>query len=116
LASESAQLTSEKHEFAAAWRYPQFRLLFASTFGFYTGKWIETVVGAWLILELTNSPFLVGLLGTCRFAAMLSGPFCGAIADRFNRRQILILAQIVYAISALLIMGLFLTDRLEPWH
>ena len=116
MASESAQLTSEKHEFAAAWRYPQFRLLFASTFGFYTGKWIETVVGAWLILELTNSPFLVGLLGTCRFAAMLSGPFCGAIADRFNRRQILILAQIVYAISALLIMGLFLTDRLEPWH
>jgi len=108
--------TTERHQFLAAWRYPQYRLLFISSLGTYIGRWMETVVGAWLVLELTDSPFLVGLLGTCRFAAMLLGPICGAAADRFDRRRILLLVQAVYALGSLAIMLLFLTSRLEVGH
>lgn len=106
----------EKTGLLSAWQYSQYRLLLISSLGFYTGRWMETVVGAWLVLELTNSPFQVGLLGTCRFLAMLLGPFCGTISDRFNRRRILIMIQVVYATGALIIMMLFIASRLEVWH
>ena len=106
----------ERRALWAAWRYPAYRLLFISSLGTYIGRWTDTVVGAWLVLQLTDSPFLVGLLGTCRFIAMLLGPVCGAVADRFNRRLILILAQVTYALGAVIIMALFLTDILEVWH
>lgn len=107
---------TERHGFLSAWRYPEYRLLWLSALGTYIGRWIETIVGAWLVLELTDSPFLVGLLGACRFASMLLGPYCGTIADRFNRRQILIAAQVMYATGSLIIMTLFLTSQLEVWH
>jgi MFS family permease len=108
--------STERHQFLAAWSYPQYRLLFISSMGTFIGRWMETVIGAWLVLELTDSPFLVGLLGTCRFVAMLLGPICGAAADRFDRRRILILVQVVYALGSLMVMVLFLTSLLEVWH
>lgn len=80
------------------------------------GRWIETAIGAWLVLELTNSPFLVGLLGVCRFFAMLFGPFCGTIADRLNRRIILLAVQVTYGTAALFIFLLFYLSQLEVWH
>lgn len=98
------------------WGYPQYRLVLVSGFGTYIGRWIETTVGTWLILVLTDSPFLVGLLGVCRFLGMLLGPFCGMVCDRYDRRHILIAVQVVYGGAALVIMGLFLVGWLEPWH
>ncbi len=86
-------VATERRGFLAALYYPQYRLLWISALATYTGRWIETVVVSWLVLELTNSPLLVGLLGTCRFAGMLLGPFCGTIADRFPRRRILLAVQ-----------------------
>lgn len=114
--TESMAVITERHGFLSAWRYPEYRLLWLSALGTYIGRWIETIVGAWLVLELTDSPFLVGLLGACRFASMLLGPYCGTIADRFDRRQILIAAQVMYATGSLIIMTLFLTSQLEVWH
>ena len=114
--TESMAVITERHGFLSAWRYPEYRLLWLSALGTYIGRWIETIVGVWLVLELTDSPFLVGLLGACRFASMLLGPYCGTISDRFNRRQILIAAQVMYATGSLIIMTLFLTSQLEVWH
>jgi len=114
--SESIKTASERQGFLSAWNYPQYRLLWISGLSTYIGRWIETVVGAWIVLELTNSPFLVGLLGTCRFAAMLLGPFCGTISDRFNRRRILLAVQMVYSAASFVIMLLFLTSQLDIWH
>lgn len=102
--------------FLPAFNYPKYRLLWFSTICYYMGRWIETAVGAWLVLQLTNSPFLVGLLGGCRFIAMLFGPFCGTIADRINRRAILFAVLVVYGSAALIIFLLFYWSRLEVWH
>ena len=74
------------------------------------------VVGAWLVLELTNSPFLVGLLGTCRFASTVLGPFCGAVCDRVNQRSVLLAVQVVYGSAALVLLALFASARIEVWH
>jgi len=114
--TEPVTADNGRHAFLPALSYPQYRLLWVSAFGTYTGRWMETMVGAWLVLELTDSPFMVGLLGTCRFTFMLLGPFCGTIADRFNRRLILLAVQVIYALASLIIMILFYTAQLEVWH
>ncbi|MEW6335306.1 MAG: MFS transporter [Thermodesulfobacteriota bacterium] len=107
---------SRQPPFLAAWRYGDYRLLWASTLGAYAGHWIEAVVVAWLVLELTDSPFLVGLQGACRFAAMFLGPFFGTVSDRYDRRRILISVQLTLAAASLVMAGLVLASRLEAWH
>jgi MFS family permease len=106
----------ERHTFLPALRYPQFRLLWVSTLSSWVGRWIDTAVGAWLVLELTDSPFLVGLLGTCRFASMVMGPFCGAVCDRTNQRFVLMAAQVIYGLASLTVLTLFATGWIEAWH
>lgn len=102
--------------FLPAFSYRQYRLLWLSGLSAWVGRWIEMVVSAWLILELTDSPFLVGLLGTCRFASTLLGPFCGTVCDRINQRLVLIAVQVVYGSSALCMLALFAAGRMAAWH
>jgi len=114
--TEPIRITAEQRSLFPALGYPQYRFLWISALGAYIGRWIETVVGAWLVLELTNSPFMVGLLGTCRFTSMLLGPFCGTISDRFSRRSVLLVAQLVYATSSFIVLILFAYSQIEVWH
>jgi MFS family permease len=102
--------------FLPALSYPQYRYLWLSGLSTWVGRWIEMVVGAWLVLELTNSPFLVGLLGTCRFASTVLGPFCGTVCDRLNQRTVLLAVQAVYGGAALVLLALFTSARIETWH
>ncbi len=106
-------IAAERQGLLAAWGYRDYRLLWGCTMGIYVGHWIEIVIVSWLVLELTDSPFLVGLLGTCRFIAMFLGPFCGTISDRHDRRHILIIAQLAMAAASLTMMGLSFTSRLD---
>jgi MFS family permease len=114
--TKSRGIGGERYIFLPALRYSQFRLLWVSTLSAWVGRWIDTVVGAWLVLELTNSPFLVGLLGTCRFASMVMGPFCGAVCDRTNQRFVLMAAQVIYGLASLTVLTLFATGMIEAWH
>ena len=101
----------------STWRnYPDFRLIWISSLSTYIGRWMETTVGAWLVLQMTDSAFLVGVLGACRFAPMMLGPFCGAISDRYHRRRILLTAQGMYGTASLFVGFLFLTTFLDVWH
>jgi MFS family permease len=101
---------------SSCWGYSDFRLLWISSLSTYIGRWMETAVGAWLVLQLTDSAFWVGLLGACRFAPMLLGPFCGAISDRYHRRRILLAVQGAYGTASLFVAALFSTALLETWH
>jgi MFS family permease len=109
-------ISRELQRFLPALGYPQYRLLWISGLSAWVGRWIEAVVGAWLVLELTNSAFWVGLLGSCRFATMLLGPYCGTICDRINQRFVLLAAQVVYATASLAVLMLFALARIEAWH
>lgn len=109
-------IAAQQQGFLAAWKYRDYRLLWGCALGIYIGHWVEAVVVFWLVLELTDSPALVGLLGACRFAAMFLGPFCGTLSDRHDRRKILIMVQLALASSSLFMMALFMTSRLEVWH
>ena len=77
-----------------------YRLFFAGQIVSLIGTWMQSVGQAWLVLELTNSPFKLGLLGTLQFGPMLLFAFLsGAIADRVRKRR-LILAHPVRADAA----------------
>lgn len=77
---------------------------------------METLVLGWYILNATDSPALVGLIGTLRFGGTLFGPVYGALTDKFNRRRLLIADRATLAVIALGFATLALTGALEPWH
>jgi len=80
------------------------------------GAQMETVVAAWFVLTLTDSPFLVGLAGSARLAANILALFAGAIADRLPRHLLLAAVGFIMSSLGLLMLVLLLTGLLEVWH
>ncbi|MBI4461931.1 MAG: MFS transporter [Acidobacteria bacterium] len=74
-----------------ALRHRNYRLFWTGNFLSNIGTWMQYVAQGWLVLELTNSPFLLGLVGFTQFvpALVFSLPG-GVIADRVNRRRLLL--------------------------
>jgi MFS family permease len=76
-------------------RYRDFRLIWSAEVLSQTGTQIQRVAVAWQVFELTGDPFHLGLLGLMRFAPLfLFGLVGGVVADRYDRRQTLILSQL----------------------
>ncbi len=85
-----------------AMRSPQFRRYWVGAFFSFVGSWVQNVAQSWLVYDLTRSEFLLGLVGFVSGLPMLFlSPFGGALADRFNRRRILLITQSLFALSAL---------------
>ena len=93
-----------------------FGLLWSSMALAGTGMQMESLALGWLVLTLTNSPFLVGLIASARMALNFLAKFSGAVADRMPRQRLL--AAVMFGMS-LLGMGmviLLFSSRLEVWH
>lgn len=74
------------------------------------GTWIQMVALGWLVLEMTNSPFMLGLVNfTSNLPVFVFALFAGVAADRFNRKNLIILTQVIMMIFAFF-LG-FLTAR-----
>jgi len=80
------------------------------------GSQMETVVVVWYVLNLTDSPFLVGLTATARLGFNFLALFAGATADIVPRRTLMIIVQAVLASLAVLMLVLIATDLIEVWH
>lgn len=80
------------------------------------GTQMEAVVLGWLILTLTDSPFLVGAISAARMALNIMALFAGAVADRVPRHRILATVEFLMAALALVMIVLILSDVLEMWH
>ncbi len=105
-----------KTSFLSAFKYRNFRYLWFSTVGTGSTSAMETLLVGWLVLQLTNSPALVGIVSACRYAGMALGPVFGALADRFDRRQILITVRAAAALVALLLSVLIFTSLIQLWE
>src|ERR1700693_4589396 len=79
------------HQFAAL-RHRGFRLLWMATLLSSTARWADMVVVGWLTLELTDSPLMVGIVAASKMAGYVAAPFMGVVADRMDRRLLLIIA------------------------
>ena len=92
------------------------RLWFASGI-WWQAMWMEQLVLGWLTLEMTNSPWLVALLGFYRSIPLLFlGLFSSLITDRFKRRNLILVFQSVNTVCLMLVATLFWLDTLEYWH
>jgi MFS family permease len=93
---------------AAVLSDPGYRRLFVSGLFVNVARWVDLVTLGWLALQLTGSPFLVGLAAFARTAPlMVVGPFTGIVADRISRARMLVVAQGVAAATALLLALVF---------
>jgi predicted MFS family arabinose efflux permease len=100
-----------------ALNHDEFRRFFSAQFLALTGSWMQTVAQSWLVLTMTNSPFKLGLLGALQFAPVLFfSIFAGAVADRFDKRRILIGTQVALALQAAALGTLAWTGQAEYWH
>lgn len=101
---------------AAALRHRAFRLLWTATLLSSTARWADMVVVGWLTLELTNSPMMVGIVAASKMAGYIAAPFMGVIADRMDRRLLLIVAAGANLVAALAMLLLFALGWLVLWH
>jgi MFS family permease len=100
-----------------AFRYREFRLLWAGAFTSTTGSWMQLVAQSWLVLELTKSPFYLGLTGFLgQLPHILFSLLGGALADRIERRRLLLYSQYAQMATAGILTILVLLDWIEVWH
>ena len=78
---------------------------------------IEMVSIGWLVLEMTNSPFMVGVASASRMAPFFfTGMLAGAVADRVDRRLLLRFISLGISGTALLVALLIIANALQVWH
>ncbi len=100
-----------------AFTYRDFSLLWAGAFTSSVGTWMQTVAQNWLILTLTGSPFYLGLSAFLQESPFLVfSLFGGVLADRVDRRRILLGSQVVQLSSAFLLAALVAFGKVHVWH
>lgn len=113
--------TSEtKHRFNnpfTSLKHKNFRYYWISMCVSLIGTWMQNIAQPWLAYSLTNSPFLLGLIGILQFTPMLIlSLFAGVIIDRFSKKKILIFTQSASLIITLLLAILVWTGKIQYWH
>lgn len=98
-------------------RHRNFRLFAGGQIVSLTGTWIQLVAQSWLIYRLTGRATLLGLVGFAgQIPIFLLAPLGGAIADRFERRRVLVVTQSIAMGLAFVLAALTLSGAVDEWH
>jgi MFS family permease len=98
----------------AALQHRNFNLLWAGLIVSNTGTWMQNVAQGWLVLQLTNSPLWLGLLGLSFAVPMIVLPLVGgAVVDRIDRIKLLYITQTGAMLTALILAILTWTGRVH---
>ena len=102
---------------ATVLRHREFRLFWVGNLISGCGIWVQNLALGWLIVKLTHAPLVLGIFGFASLApTLLLAVFGGTLADRINRRTILIVTQSVLMLLALALSALAYTNTLAWWH
>jgi len=96
-----------------------YRLWFGGALVSNVGTWMQRVAQDWLVLQVltAGSGVAVGITTGLQFLPMLLlGPYAGVVADRFDKRRLLMLTQGLSGLWGLLLGVLVLTDQAQLWH
>ncbi|MBF0494381.1 MAG: MFS transporter [Candidatus Omnitrophica bacterium] len=100
-----------------ALRHRNYRIFFIGQGTSLIGTWMQQVAMSWLVYRITNSPFMLGLIG---FVGLLPSflfmPLAGVIADRYNRRRILMVTQSLALFQSAVLALLVITGKISVWH
>jgi MFS family permease len=81
------------------------------------GTWMQAVALGWLVLEITNSPFAVGLNQALRsFGVLLFTLYAGVIVDRVDKRRLIVWTQVLQMLEALALAALVWTRSVTTWQ
>jgi MFS family permease len=102
---------------AAAFAYRDFRVLWFGACTSSIGTWMQSVAQSWLVVSLTNSPFFLGLdQFMAQLPIMLFTLIGGVVADRRDRRQLLLGSQYVQMTTAFALAALVYFDVVHIWQ
>jgi MFS family permease len=101
----------------SALHYRDFRLLWIGAFTSTTGTWMQTVAQGWVVLDMTNSAFLLGVDGFLATGPMLIfSLFGGVVADRIDRRKIMIYSQYLQMTFAFILAAIIWSGNVRVEH
>jgi MFS family permease len=101
-----------------SFRHRNYRILFPANTVSNIGSWAQRIAQDWLVLELTNNNgTYLGLVTAVQFApVLLFSLHGGKLADKFNKRKVLILTNIAGGAASLGLGALVITEHIQLWH
>ena len=106
--------SSERRGAFRALRHRNYRLYFFGQLTSLAGTWMQSAAQAWLVLKLTNSATMLGVVSFAQFTPiLLVGLFAGVIVDRVDRRRLIITTQILLMLSAFTLAALTWTGTVR---
>jgi len=100
-----------------ALRHKNYRLFFVGQGISLVGTWMQQIAVSWLVYRMTNSAFLLGLVGfSSQISTFLLAPLAGVIADRHHRHRLLLITQSLAMLQAMVLFLLYATHILAVWH
>src|ERR1700690_363117 len=101
----------------AALGYRNFKLIWSGLIVSNVGTWMQNVANGWLVLQLTNSPLWLGLLGlSFALPMIILPPLAGAVVDRVNRIKLLYFTQSMQMLGAFVLAALTWLGMIQVWH
>ncbi len=98
-------------------RYRNYRLVWLGSCTEHMGQHMETMAVAWLMKELTGSPYYLGLLAVCKVAPLIPFALLGGVAtDRVDRRKLLMICLLGGAFISIALLVLVRAGSIAPWH
>lgn len=113
-------MTSQTSSFSkrtfASLRFRNYRLYFVSQIISFSGTWMQSLALGWLVLQLTGSGTALGTVMATRFAPTLFlAPIGGMLADRFEKRRLIVITQSLAGLLALTLGAITLAGSIELW-
>jgi len=97
--------------------YREFRLLWYGQVFTAMATWMDSIARGWLIYELTNSSFQLGLVrGVQAIPTLLLSPIAGSTADLYSRKTQILIAQVVDGLLYAWVAVMIITGDIQPWH
>lgn len=97
--------------------YRNYRLFFIGSGISMIGNWMQQVAMSWLVYRLTNSSLLLGIIAFAGlFPGFLLTPLAGVLSDRWSRRHILLVSQVLAMLQAIVLAFLVITGIVAVWH
>jgi MFS family permease len=97
-------------------RVRNYRLFFFGQLVSVSGTWMQQIAQDWLVLRITNEPLPVGITTALQFAPILAlGAWAGVVADRLDKRRLLLATQAAMAALALVLGVLTATGAIRLW-
>jgi MFS family permease len=100
-----------------ALKYRNFRLFVGGQSLSLIGTWIQQIAMTWLVYRMTNSAFMLGVIGfSSQIPMFVFSPIAGVLADRWSRHKVLLVIQTSSLIQALVLSFIVFTGYVQIWH